>query len=63
MRLVLRILGADIVEVATGKDAASEEPDAPPAQRGVAGAADLTPSDLSFGFGAASPNDEPLVDE
>lgn len=63
MRIVLRVLGADVFEIATGRDAAADDAEQAPAQRGIAGAADLTPSDMSFGFGAASPHDEPLVDE
>ena len=56
MRLVFRILGADVFEISTDQDKDDEAPN----QRGVSGSADICPVPKTFGFGAASPNDEPI---
>jgi hypothetical protein len=57
VRLVLRILGTDVVELSTDP---AEPVEAAPDQRGVSGAADLTPAGYTFGF---APHDEPLVED
>lgn len=56
MRVRIRIMGADLVELATGADAVNP-PDV--AERGPdAGSADLAPAGRPFGF---APHDEPLT--